>query len=102
VRAGAIAPHLVDAELGQALRGLVLRRLLTAVQAERRLRLGESLVAERFPHPPLRHRAWQLRKNVTFYDGLYVALAEARALPLVTADAKLARAHGPRCTAEVV
>ena len=84
------------------MRGLVLRGLVQADQAEISLRLGEALVVERFPHPPLRPRAWDLRANVSFYDGLYVALAEARALPIVTADAKLARAHGLRCVAEVV
>jgi predicted nucleic acid-binding protein len=99
---GAIAPHLVDAELGQALRGLVLRGLLSATRAQRSLRLGEALVLERFPHPPLRPRAWDLRDNVSFYDALYVALAEARSLPLLTADAKLSRARGLRCRAEVV
>lgn len=99
---GAIAPHLVDAELGQAIRGLVLRGLLPADRAERSIRLGEALVTERFPHPPLRPRAWELRSNVSFYDGLYVALAEARSVPLVTADAKLARAIGVRCATEVV
>ena len=39
---------------------------------------------------------------MSFYDGMYVALAEARSVPLVTADAKLARATGLRCTTEVV
>ena len=99
---GAIAPHLVDAELGQAIRGLVLRGLLDVHAAERSIRLGEALVIERYPHPPLRPRAWELRANVSFYDGLYVALAEARSLALVTADAKLAQARGPRCATDVV
>jgi predicted nucleic acid-binding protein len=99
---GAIGPHLVDAELGQVLRGLVLRGVLASTEAERSLRLGEALVVERYAHPPLRPRAWELRANVSFYDGLYVALAETASLPLVTADRKLARARGPRCETEVV
>jgi predicted nucleic acid-binding protein len=99
---GAVAPHLVDAEVGQAIRGLVLRGLLDAEAAERSLAAAEQLVAERFPHPPLRGRAWQLRSNVSFYDGLYVALAETVRLPLLTADAKLVGAHGPRCQLELV
>lgn len=53
-------------------------------------------------HPPLRPRAWELRANVSFYDGLYVALAEVTGNPLVTADARLAAAHGPRCTIDLV
>jgi len=98
---GAAAPHLVDAEVGQAVRGLVLRGLLDAAAAARSASWAESLVTDRYPHPGLRPRAWQLRHNVSFYDGLYVALAEATGHPLVTADAKLAAAHGPRCTVDL-
>jgi predicted nucleic acid-binding protein len=47
-------------------------------------------------------RAWQVRHDVSFYDALYVALAEATGLALVTADARIARAEGPRCRVEVV
>jgi predicted nucleic acid-binding protein len=36
--------------------------------------------------------AWARRENVRVADGLYVALAERLDAPLVTADAKLARA----------
>jgi predicted nucleic acid-binding protein len=99
---GAVAPHLVDAEVGQAVRGLVLRGLLDEAAATRSLVAAENLVVDRFRHPPLRPRAWQLRDNVSFYDGLYVALAEAADLPLITADAKLAKARGPRCPIELV
>lgn len=99
---GAVAPQLVDAEVGQVLRGLVLRTLLGAEEARRSLRAAGHLVVDRFDHPPLLGRAWELRSNVSFYDGIYVALAEALALPLVTADAKLARADGLRCQTLVV
>ena len=99
---GAIAPHLVDAEVGQAVRGLVLRGRVEADAAERSVAAAEALVLERYPHRPLRRRAWELRANVSFYDGLYVALAELTGCPLVTADAKRAAAHGPTCAIEVV
>jgi predicted nucleic acid-binding protein len=98
---GAIAPHLIDAEVGQGLRALVLRGLLDATMAARSLSAAEHLVLERFAHPPLRPRAWQLRANVSFYDGLYVALAETAGVPLLTADVKLSGAPGPRCTLEL-
>ena len=100
--AGAVAPHLVDAETGQAVRGLILRGLLDAEAGERSLKAAEALVLERYPHPPLRTRAWELRANVSFYDGLYVGLAEVTGHPLLTADARLATAYGPRCTIDVV
>jgi predicted nucleic acid-binding protein len=99
---GAIAPHLVDAEVGQAVRGLVRRGLLDPEAALRSLRAAEHLVLDRFPHPPLRPRAWQLRDNVSFYDGLYVALAERTGLALLTADVKLSAAPGPLCLLELV
>ena len=41
------------------------------------------------------YRAWQLRDNFSAHDASYVALAEALAdkpVPLLTADARLARA----------
>jgi predicted nucleic acid-binding protein len=99
---GAIAPHLVDAEVGQAVRGLVHRGLLDADAAVRSLRAAEHLVLDRFPHPPLRPRAWELRDNVSFYDGLYVALSERTDLALLTADVELSEAPGPRCVVELV
>lgn len=99
---GGVAPHLVDAEVGQVLRGMVLRGVLDAESAERSLRAAEMLIVDRYPHPPLRPRAWALRDNVSFYDGLYVALAEAMNVPLLTADARLAKARGPRCAITLV
>ena len=46
--------------------------------------------------------AWALRQNVSFYDGLYAALAAALAVTLVTADQQLARAPGFNCTVEQI
>ena len=43
--------------------------------------LGASAVIE-----PLLHRIWQLRANVSAYDAVYVALAEALCDVLVTGD----------------
>jgi predicted nucleic acid-binding protein len=98
----AVAPHLVDAETGQGIRGLVLRGQLEPAEAERSLAAARNLVVDRFAHHPLLPRAWELRGNVSFYDGLYVALAEALQAALVTADAKLANATGPRCAMHLV
>lgn len=49
---------------------------------------------ERHPHAALLGRAWALRANLTVYDAVYVALAEALDARLLTCDARLARAPG--------
>ncbi len=47
-------------------------------------------------------RVWQLRDSVRGWDAFYVVLAEALDAPLVTLDARLARAPGPTCRIEVL
>ena len=66
------------------------------------LRALGLLVAERYPHGPSATPAWALRDNVTYYDALYVALAARLGYPLLTADARLARAPGLPCAVELV
>ena len=55
-----------------------------------------------YPTAPLLRRVWELRSNVTAYDGCYVALAEAAGLPLLTADRRLANAPDLRCPVELL
>ena len=87
------APHLIDAEVGNALRSMVLRGDLTdGVGASARL-MAERLVHRRHPtHGAIAARAWQLRHNLSFYDALYVALAESLQCQLITADSRIAKA----------
>jgi predicted nucleic acid-binding protein len=99
---GAASPHLVDAEVGQAVRGLVLRGVLDDAAGAAALVDARALVTERYAHTALAVRAWELRDNVSFYDGLYVSLAEVAGLPLVTGDARLATATGRRCDIQVI
>lgn len=54
-----------------------------------------------YPTAPLLRRVWELRPNVTVYDGCYVALAEALGVPLVTADQPPASVPDLRCAVEV-
>jgi predicted nucleic acid-binding protein len=56
-----------------------------------------SLRVELFAYEPFATRVWQLRDNVTAYDGWYVALAESLGCTLATLDLRLAKAPGPRC-----
>lgn len=94
------APHLVDAETGHALRRVVRAAELSAHAGRAALVDLAELPITRVPHRGLLSRAWELRANVTFYDGLYVALAERLRLPLVTLDTRLASAPGIRARIE--
>jgi predicted nucleic acid-binding protein len=50
----------------------------------------------------LRRRALDLRDSLTAYDAAYVVLAEALDCPLLTRDARLARASGHEARIEVL
>lgn len=54
----------------------------------------------RYPHWPLMQRVWELRHNLTPYDAVYVALAEALEAPLVTLDVRIARASAHHAQVE--
>jgi predicted nucleic acid-binding protein len=86
------APHLIDAEIGHALRRAVRLGEIDADVAGAALWEVELLPLERVGHEPLIHLAWDLRDNFSFYDGLYVALALMLEEPLITFDARLGRA----------
>lgn len=96
------APHLIDAEVGHVLRRSVLRGDSSSELALAALDDLSSLRIERFPHTGLLERAFQLRDNATFYDALYLALAEALDATLLTRDAALARIQGVAAKVEVL
>jgi predicted nucleic acid-binding protein len=83
------APHLIDAEVGHALRRGVRLGKFTADAAGRALWEVNELPIERVEHEHLIHVAWGLRDNFSFYDALYVALALMLDEPLLTFDARL-------------
>lgn len=86
------APHLIDAEVGHSLRRRVVTRKLQDERASDALGTFARLPLRRIHHRILLDRAWQLRHNFSFYDGLYVSLAELLDAPLLTLDRRLARA----------
>jgi predicted nucleic acid-binding protein len=86
------APEMLDAEVGSALRRAVRRKNIDADQAAEALGELRKLPIHRVSHERLAQFAWLLRDNVSFYDGLYVALAQLLDKPLLTFDARLARA----------
>jgi predicted nucleic acid-binding protein len=92
------APHLLDLEVANVLRGLV----RAGVLAERRALLALEdltvLAVHRYSHVPFLGRIWALRRNLSAYDAAYVALAEALGAPLVTTDARHGSAPTVRTT----
>ena len=96
------APHLVDVEVAQVLRRLTLAREITEARAHEVLENLADLPLVRHEHVPLLDRIWQLRASVTEYDAAYLALAEGLAVPLLTCDGKLSRAHGHRASVELL
>jgi predicted nucleic acid-binding protein len=87
------APHLIDFEVANALRGLSLGGKLTAARADAIRADFADLHIERVPGQALAGRMWELRHNFTAYDAAYIALAELLACPLLTGDAKLLGPH---------
>lgn len=96
------APALVDLEVVSVVRGLVRGGYATPERAASAIEDLAGIAIERCDHRRLVERCWQLRNNVTPYDAACIALAEALDVTLVTADARLARATGPRCAIELL
>jgi predicted nucleic acid-binding protein len=96
------APELLDLEVLDSLRRLLSREVVPLARAAAAAAGFPALPVERVPHARLLPRCWELRSTVRTYDAAYVALAEARGIPLLTADARLAGAPGLRCHVELV
>jgi predicted nucleic acid-binding protein len=86
------APHLIDLEVTQTLRRLVLIGNVSVTQASAALGNLALFPLMRHPHYHLLGRVWQLRSNVTAYDAIYLALADSMNASVVTLDARMARA----------
>ena len=89
------APHLLDVEVLSALRRVVATGDASPERAGEAVADLLDLPLERYPHDGLAPRIWNLRENFSAYDATYVALAEVitgDGAPLLTADARLARA----------
>jgi len=88
------APELLYVEVVSVLRGWLRGGLVTQARAEQALQDLRLFPVHSWPHAGLTARMWQLRNNVSAYDAAYVALAETLGFPLLTTDARLARAVG--------
>lgn len=95
-------PHLVDVEVVQGLRRLVRAGEVSPRRAAEAIADLADLDLHRHPHLDLLGRAWKFRDNISAYDGMYVALAEAIDAPIVTCDGPLAKAPGHRARIDVI
>jgi predicted nucleic acid-binding protein len=96
------SPHLLDVEVTEALRRLVRAGEVSADRAAGAIADLIDLDLHRHAHLDLLTRAWRTRENLTAYDAMYVALAEALDATLVTCDTPLANAPGHRAHIEVI
>lgn len=100
--AAASIPDLADVETVAVLR----RRWLAGALTHERFREAVAdllaLPIVRFPVAQFMPRALELAPNVTPYDACYVALAEALDCPLLTNDARLAKAPAITCDVDLL
>jgi predicted nucleic acid-binding protein len=96
------APDLLVFEVLAVLRRETQRGSLTGRRAADAVADLGDLAIELFPSLVLRHRAWQLRKNFTVADALFLALAEQLGEPLLTKDDPLATEAAKHTAVEVL
>lgn len=96
------ALSLLGVEVASSLRRLVLGGHMPPSRGALALAdLGATDITLHDP-TPLLPRAWELRENLSAYDAVYVALAEALGATLVTGDARIARAPGTAVAVDVI
>ena len=95
-------PHLIDLEIAQVLRRYSRHGTLDARTGALALDHWRGLDVQRYSHEPFLDRIWQLRHNVTAYDAIYLALAEALSTVLLTGDRKLVGMPGVQAIVELI
>jgi predicted nucleic acid-binding protein len=99
---GVHVPHLFDVEIMSVIRRLERGAVISRERAVQALHAAGELPLVRYPHWPLQRRVWGLRENVSAYDAVYLALAEALDAILLTADRKLEGVPGATARVEVI
>jgi predicted nucleic acid-binding protein len=99
---GLHVPHLADVEVAQTLRQFVSDGDLDPAAAVAAIEDLRALDLQRHGHEPLLDRVWALRNNLTAYDAIYWALAEALDTKVLTCDGRLSRAPGAAARVELV
>ena len=96
------APAHFDVEVIGAIRRAVVRQLISDHEGLVAVADFQSLPLRRWPTKRFVQRAYQLRSTHTVADGVYVALAEGLAAPLITCDGRLAQSHGHGAEVELI
>lgn len=96
------APELLDVEVCSALARLQRAGSLTRDEADRLVLELIDLPVQRFPHAALVDLAWKWRDRVSVADAFYLACAPLAGGPVLTCDARLARAALPGISVTVV
>lgn len=91
------APSLMRSEAANIIRRGEAAGLIGSDQAAQAHADLLPLAIEEWPYDLVADRAWRLRRNVTVYDGGYVALAEMLGTPFATLDRRMATAPGVGC-----
>ena len=91
---GLHVPHLADIEVVQAIRRYVREGDIDAKAAVIALDDLRALDLQRHAHELLLDRVWELRKHLTAYAAVYIAVAEVLDSVLLTCDGLLSRAPG--------
>jgi predicted nucleic acid-binding protein len=86
------APHLIDLEIAQVLRRYCATGDLSVERAKNALEDLKDMPITRYRHDIFLQRIWELKDNITAYDAVYIALAEALPATLITCDKRLASA----------
>jgi predicted nucleic acid-binding protein len=95
-------PHLLDVEVAQVVRRYAANGEINGERGRMALADLADFPLHRYSHDFLLPRAWELRNNLTAYDAMYVALAEALDAPLLTRDKRLAASPGHHARIELV
>ncbi len=96
------APALLDVEVAQVVRRYTASGEIAAQTGERALSALADLDAVRYTHELLLPLIWRLRSNLTAYDAAFVALAAVLDAPLLTLDARMARAPLPELLGQMI
>jgi predicted nucleic acid-binding protein len=96
------APYLIDIEVAQVLRRYCARTDITAERGQEAIDDFRSFPITRYPHEIFLRRIWELRNSLTAYDAVYISLAEALHVPLITSDSRLAGSHGHEAVVEIL